>query len=127
MRVIGAIVLILGLAAIVLGVLFMLQANSGQQEIADQIAPLLISQVNDKYDQVDAAVEQMKTTAGGQVQPDNPMFSNYINVFAQRSSLGLSKSNIGNVKAVRMSGIIDIGIGLGLVLTGAALFRKVSA
>ncbi len=127
MRVIGSIVLILGLAAIVLGVMFLLEANSGQQEIVDQIAPLKVSEVNDKYDYVDKAVEDMKAASGGQVQADNPMFSTYINVFAQRTSLGLTKSNLGNVKAVKMSGFVDIGMGLALVLAGAALFKKAAA
>ena len=113
MRVIGAIVLILGVAAIVLGVVFIVQANAGQQEIVDQIAPLQISEVDNRYDQVDMKVSSMEQT--------DPTYTSY---FSQRTSLGLTRSNIGNVKAVRMNGILDIGIGAGLVLTGAALFLK---
>ena len=127
MRVIGAIVLILGVAILVMGVVFLFQASSGQQEISDQLAPLQISEVNDRYDLVDKAVDDMKAASGGQVTPDNPMFSTYINAFAQRSSLGLSKANIGNVKFVRVSGIVDIAAGLGLVLAGVVLFRKPAA
>lgn len=113
MRIIALITLILGLAAIVLGVMFVLQAGSGQQEITDSIAPLTIDKVATTYDQVSAQLKQIPQT--------DP---NYLPTSLQKTSLGLAKSNIGAVKAVRMNGYVDIGVGIALVLTGMAFFAK---
>ena len=66
------------------------------------------------YAQVSAQVSQM--------QPGTD--PNYLLLSGQRTSLGLAKSNIGNMKILRINGIVDIIIGLSLVLTGLALFKK---
>ncbi|OGO32662.1 MAG: hypothetical protein A2Z29_04795 [Chloroflexi bacterium RBG_16_56_11] len=126
MRLLAVIVMIIGLASVVLGVIFIFQANAGNQEIIDQIAPLEISQVEDRYDQVDATVEQLKVAEGAALQAGNPSNS-YLYVSAQRTSLGLTKSNIGNVKAARMNGIVDIVLGVGLVLAGWGIYKKSAA
>ena len=113
MRVLAVIVIILGLAALVLGILFIPQASSGEKEIADSIAPLTLDKVSDTYDQIDQQVKQM--------QPTDPQYLTY---FAKRTSLGLAKANIGVAKFVRTSGTINIIVGLGLVLAGFVLLRK---
>jgi hypothetical protein len=104
---------ILGIAAIVFGVLYIVQAGSGQQEIADSIAPLTIDKVPGMYDQVSAQLKQI---------PQND--PNYLPTSLQKTSLGLAKANIGAVKSVRMTGYINIGLGLGLALAGIALMSK---
>lgn len=113
MRIVALVTLILGLAAMVFGVILIFQAGSGQQEIIDSIAPLTIDKVEPMYDQVSAQITQVPQT--------DP---NYLGVALQKTSLGLAKANIGTVKAVRMNGIVDIIVGMGLVLTGIALFKK---
>jgi hypothetical protein len=117
MRVLAIIVIILGLGSLVLGILFFPQASSGEKQIKDSLAPdLVISQVNAMYDKMDQAVKNTAKT--------DPAYSTY---FANRTSLGLAKANIGTVKAIRMIGIAEIAIGLGLVLGGFVLLRKNAA
>jgi hypothetical protein len=125
MRILALITLILGLAALVFGVVFIFMAGSGQQEIADSIAPLTLGEVNAKYEAVSAKYDGIKMAEepniqAGQALP-SPMY-NYLS--SQRALLGLAKANIGNVKAVRINGIVDIMVGASLILTGIVLYRK---
>jgi hypothetical protein len=128
MRIIAAIVVILGLAVLVMGVLFITQAASAKQEIADQIAPLPTADVAAKYDEVAAKQGQVKAAEepkiqAGQAGPSD--MYNYLSV--QRTSLGLAKANLGTANFVRMSGMVDALLGLALVLAGWMLFKKSAA
>jgi hypothetical protein len=128
MRVIGVIVIILGLAALVFGILFIPQASSAEKEIADSVAPLTLDQVNDKYDAVAAKYNQLKMAEEPGIQAGTAAPSpTYNYLAAQRALLGLAKSNIGTAKFVRTNGLIDIIVGLGLVLAGFVLLRKSSS
>jgi hypothetical protein len=125
MRALAVIVIILGLAGIVFGILFIPQASSADKEIADSVIPLKVSDVDAKYDAVTAAFNQQMAKEEPGIQAHTAQASatyNYLS--AQRALLGLAKANIGNVKFVRTSGIINIIVGLGLVLAGLVLFRK---
>ena len=127
-RIIGMVVAIVGVASLILGIIFIVQAGSARQEIADSIAPLNISEVNAKYDAVKVkqaqlmAAEEPKIQAG-QAQPTTM----YIYLTAQKVGLGLAKTNIGLAGFLQTSGIIDIVVGVGLVLAGVALCRKETA
>ena len=128
MRVISVIVVILGLASLVLGVLFITQAASAEQEVADLIAPLPLADLDAKYDAVKAKADAVRATEEPQIQAGQAMPSamyNYLSV--QRTSLGLCRTNIGTASFVRTTGIINIIIGAGLVLAGLALLRKASS
>jgi hypothetical protein len=131
MRILGVIVTILGLAAIVFGILFIPQASSAEKQIADSVAPLQLDQVDGKYDVVSASYDQMKMAVEPTLQAKQPVDANMMDTYnylsAQRALLGLAKANIGTAKFVRTNGIIDIIAGLGLVLTGIVLLRKSSA
>jgi hypothetical protein len=125
MRVMAILVIILGLATLVFGILFIPQASSGEQEIADSVAPLKLSEVNDHYDAVSAAFNQYMAKEEPAIQTHTAEASatyNYLS--AQRALLGLAKANMGTAKMVRTTGIVDIIAGLGLVLAGLALLRK---
>jgi hypothetical protein len=125
MRVLAIIVIILGLAGIVFGILFIPQASSGEKEIADSVAPLTLDQVNEKYDAVSAQFNKAMAAEEPQIQTGKAAPSamyNYLS--AQRALLGLAKANMGTTKAVKTNGIIDILLGLGLVLAGLVLLRK---
>lgn len=125
MRIMAIIVIILGLAAVVFGILFIPQANSARQQVADSIAPLTLSEVNDKYDAVAAKYTAIKNAEEPKIQAGQAMPSDMYNYLsAQRALLGLAKSNIGTAKMVMTSGIIDILVGVGLLLGGLALLRK---
>jgi hypothetical protein len=113
MRILSLVTLILGLAAIVLGVVFMMNASSGNDEIATSVAPLTLDQVGPTYDQLVAAVSQMPKT--------DP---SYVATFGQKTAIGLAKSNMANMKILKLNGIVDIIIGAGLLLAGLALFIR---
>jgi hypothetical protein len=125
MRILSLVVIILGIAAMAFGVIFVLQANAGNDEIIASIAPLTLDQVEPKYDAVSAKYDQVKTAEepaiqGGTAAP-SAMY-NYLS--SQRALLGLAKANIATVKVVRSNAFVTIGVGLGLVLAGFATFRK---
>jgi hypothetical protein len=109
MRILALVTLILGLAAIVLGVVFMMNSGSGNDEIATSVAPLTLDQVEPTYIQLVAAVSQAPNDAA---------------LFGKKTALGLAKANIANMKILNLNGIVDIIVGLGLLLTGIALFSK---
>jgi hypothetical protein len=50
---------------------------------------------------------------------------NYLTV--QRTGLGLARTNVGLVGFIRMAGIINVVLGLGLVLIGVAAPAKSKA
>ncbi|OGO17856.1 MAG: hypothetical protein A2Z15_05580 [Chloroflexi bacterium RBG_16_50_11] len=128
MRILALIVMVIGLAALVCGVIFLPMASSGRNEIATSIAPLTLDQVNAKYDVVAAKYDQIKMAEEPAIQAQTAMPSamyNYLS--AQRALLGLAKANIGTVNFIQFVGILNILIGLGMVLTGFFIFRKNSA
>ena len=125
MRAMAIIVVILGIASLVVGILFITQAASAKQEVADLIAPLTLAELDDKYDAVKAKADAAKAQEEPQIQAGQAMPSamyNYLSV--QRTSLGLARSNVGTADAVRVNGLVDIGVGLALVLAGLVLLRK---
>jgi hypothetical protein len=114
MRVLGILCIILGIAAVVFGILFIPQASSAEQKVADSLtAPVTLGTLDATYDGIDQKVTAMS--------PTDPQ---YVMYFSQRTSLGLARANIGTAQMVRMNGIIDIIVGLGLVLAGFGLLRK---
>jgi hypothetical protein len=125
MRILAIVAILVGLAAIIFGILFIPQASSGEKEIADSIAPLTLDQVNDKYDAVSVKYDALKTAEEPQIQAGKaaPTIT-YVYISAQRALLGLAKSNIGTVTFIRYNGIIDIMVGLGLVAAGTVLLVK---
>ena len=117
MRVLAVIVIILGLAALVFGILFLPKASSAEQEVAESLtSPVTLDTLDITYDNID---QQVRAMQGNEPQ--------YLMLFAQRTSLGLARSNIGTASLVRMLGIVNIFAGVGLVLAGFVLYRKNSA
>ena len=124
-RLSAIIIVVLGLVGLVFGIMFIAQAGSAEQEIANEIRPLTIAEVDAKYETVKtkqmtiAATEEPQIQAG-QAAPSTTY--NYLTI--QRTSLGLTRTNIGLAAFVRSSGIIDIIVGLGLILAGMGLLKK---
>ncbi|MBN1644020.1 MAG: hypothetical protein JW856_04300 [Dehalococcoidales bacterium] len=127
-RVVAWVVALLGVACLVMGIIFIVQANSGRQTIANELSPLTISQVNATYDTVKAkqqalaAVEEPKIQAG-EAAPS----TTYVYLSGQRTSLGLTKANIGLVGFIQTSGIVTILIGVGLLLVSVGSLAKKAA
>src|SRR4030042_4112806 len=105
MRVLGICLIILGLAVLVFGILFIPQASSAKQKVVDSLtAPVTLDNLDSTYDKIDQGLDQMKGN-----EPE------YLGTFAKRTSLGLAKTNVGIAKIVQTSGIIDIIIGVGMI------------
>jgi hypothetical protein len=119
------VVAVLGVVVLVFGIIFITQASSAEQEIADEIQPLTIAEVDAQYEAVKTNQMALAMTEEPQIQAGQAAPSttyNYLTV--QRTSLGLARANIGLAEFVRTSGIIDIIVGLGLILAGVGLFMK---
>jgi hypothetical protein len=125
MRVLGIIVLILGLVGVVFGIVFLPMANSAENEITTQVAPLTLDQVSPKYDAVTAAFNKQMAAEEPQIQAGKALPSAIYNYYAaQRALLGLAKANLGTVTLVRFLGIVNICIGVGLAAAGFYVYRK---
>jgi hypothetical protein len=125
MRAIAVIVIIMGIAALVFGILFVAQAGTAEKEIANSVAPLTLDQVNPKYDAVAVKYDAAKAAEEPKIQAGQAAPSAmYDYLSAQRALLGLAKSNIGLSQFIRISGVVDILMGLGVVLAGVWLMRK---
>ena len=125
MRIIAILVSVLGLVALVFGIVFITQASSAEQQIASEIQPVKIAEVDAKYEAVKTNQMPLRAAEEPNIQAGKAAPSAmYIYLSGQRTSLGLAKANIGVAGFVRMSGIIDIIIGLGLILAGWGLFKK---
>jgi uncharacterized membrane protein YphA (DoxX/SURF4 family) len=120
MRVLAVIVMLLGIASIVFGVIFVTQGIDGKQEVEESIAPLPLDQLDAQYDTVTDQYKQMKAAGA----PPDAQF-NYL--YATKTGLGLARANKGTAEAVMYNGIVDICVGAGLVLGGLGLLRKSSA
>ena len=122
----GAIVIVvLGVAGLVLGLVFIMQASSATQKIADELQPLLIAEVDAKYEAVETSQTALAMSEEPGIQAGTASPSamyNYLSI--QRTSLGLARANIGLTGFVRTNGIIDIVVGLGLILAGVGLYKK---
>jgi hypothetical protein len=121
----GIIVALIVVAILVMGIVFMAQANTGKKTVADEISPVTLSNLNAQYNNVEAAQEKQMAAEepgiqAGQAAP-SAMY-NYLS--AQRALLGLAKSNVATSGFVMMSGTIDIILGIGLALIGVVLYMK---
>lgn len=122
------VIIVLGIASLVFGIIFIFQAGSGTQWISDDIAPLAIKDVDAKYDAVSVNQQKMMAAEEPNIQADKAAPSamyNYLTV--QRTGLGLARTNVGLVGFIRMAGIINVVLGLGLVLIGVAAPAKSKA
>ncbi len=122
------VVAVIGVAVLVLGIVFIAQAGSAKQQIADDIQPLMISEVDGKYDAVSAQHAGMRQQEEPGIQMGTAAPSatyNYLTI--QRTSLGLTRTNIGLAGFIRTNGIIDIVLGIGLVLAAAMVYKQAKA
>ncbi|HTY82053.1 MAG TPA: hypothetical protein VMB24_04660 [Dehalococcoidales bacterium] len=129
MRVIAIIVIILGVASLVAGIVFVTQAATAEKTILQEITPLTsLSQIDPQYDKVTAAFEKTMVAEEPNIQAGKAAPSAmYAYLSGQRALLGLAKSNVGLAMFTRLSGIVGIVLGLGVVLSGLALLRKVQS
>ena len=116
---------IIGVAAIVFGIVFIFQSGPAKKQVADNIAPITLSQLNATYNTVtanlttDMQAEEPNIQAG-KAQPSATLAY----LAAQQAGLGLAKSNVGTADMVLMMGIVDVLIGLGLFVGGMLIPGK---
>jgi hypothetical protein len=128
MRAIAIIVMILGLASLAFGVVFIMQASSAEKEIAESIQPLKLADVDSRYEDVKAKQTAIKMAEEAQIQAGQAQPSamyNYLTI--QRTGLGKTRAEIGMASFTRMSGTINVIVGAGLILAGVGLLKKPSA
>jgi hypothetical protein len=102
-------VTLVGVVAIVMGVLFILGAADSQNTVANEIAPLTISKVNSTYDQLSLGVKANPTD---------------MSLAIQKASLSVAKSNLGVIDFVRKSGILSIVLGVGVGILGLVMVAR---
>jgi len=115
---------LVGVVALVFGIIFITQAGSSAQEVADSIQPVTLAELDGTYETVKAKQIAIRAAEEPQLQAGTAAPSstyNYLTI--QRSSLGLARTNVGLAGFVRTSGILDILVGIGLVLAGVGLFK----
>ena len=105
---------IVGVVCVVFGIMGIIEAGNAEQKVADEIAPMAICDVNANYGQISAAYSAVKDTGTAEE-------SAYL---LQKTSLGLAKSNIGTIKFLRNTAILEIVAGAGFVLAGAGFLMK---
>lgn len=124
MRLCSIVVSLVGVVALVFGIIFITQAGSSAQEVADSIQPVTLAELDGTYETVKAKQIAIRAAEEPQIQAGTAAPSstyNYLTI--QRSSLGLARTNVGLAGFVRTSGILDILVGIGLVLAGVGLFK----
>lgn len=125
MRWIAIVVAVIGLVVLVFGIMLIPQSSSAKKEIASEIQPVKLEEVNAKYDAVKVKQVAIMQQEEPQIQAGKAAPSAmYIYLTGQRTSLGLAKSNIGLTGLVQTIGIINIILGVGVILAGVVLFKK---
>ena len=124
-RIIAMVVALIGVAILVMGIVFEFQSNAGKQKVADEITPVALADLNATYDQVKAGYAHYSALEEPGIRAKTAAPSaTYDYYAAQRALLGMAKSNISLSKFVMMCGTVDIVLGLGLILAGIALYMK---
>jgi hypothetical protein len=119
MRILALLVVILGIAVLVFGIIFIPQASNAKQKVADSLtAPVTLDTLDATYDQISGAYDQLKASGMPSSDPQ------YVMVLGQRTSLGLAKSNVGLAKVLNTLGIVNIIAGVGLIFVGCAMVMR---
>jgi cytochrome c biogenesis factor len=123
MRVVSILVAVLGLLVLAMGVIFITQASSAEKQVADEIQPLKVADVNATYDSVKVKQTALQKAEGAAIQAGNPSIT-YTYLTLQRTSLGLTKSNLGLAKFIRTIGILNIVLGVSLLVLGFEMMGR---
>ena len=123
MKTLAIIVLILGLASLVMGVIFVINSGSARTEVADGIAPVTLADLDGRYDQVKTAQMQVAQQEGAAIQAGNPS-TTYVWLTLQRTSLGLARSSVGIANLTMILGYLNLVIGIALVIVSLGMMRQ---
>lgn len=124
-RWVAIIISLIGVACLVIGIIFIIQGNDGKQSLTVELSPLPLDQVDAQYDVVKEKIAPLRAAEEPNIQAGTALPSpTYSYLSAQRTSLGLARTNIGLTQFITTSGIVDLVLGVGLLLTGMVLFIK---
>jgi hypothetical protein len=127
MKALAIIVLILGLASLVMGIIFVINSGSARDEVADSVAPLPLADLDARYDQVKAGQMQLAPAEQAAIQGGQAPGSLYTWMTLQRTSLGLARSNVGIADLTQILGYLNIVIGIALVVVSLGMMRQNTA
>ena len=114
LKMIALTIAVVGIVCIIFGIMGIMGAGNSEQEVADELAPVTIANLDDTYDQISAAYSAVRGT-------DSPEESVLL---GKKTSLGLARSNIGTIDFVRNTSILEIVIGAGLVIASIGFFKR---
>ena len=127
-RLAGILVLLIAVASLVFGVMFVIQGNDGRQTLINDLSPLPLDQLDAKYDTVKAGAKALAAVEEPAIQAGTALPSaKYAYYSALRTSLGLARTNAGLTQFIITSGYVAIAVGVGLALVGATLCFKAKA
>jgi uncharacterized membrane protein HdeD (DUF308 family) len=124
MKTLAIIVLILGLASLVMGVIFVINSGSARNEVADSIAPLPLGNLNAQYDQVRAGRLQMAPAEGAAINAGQAPSALYSWMTLEETSLGLARSSAGVANLTMILGYLNLVIGIALIIVSLGMMRK---
>jgi hypothetical protein len=128
MRAIALAVAVIGVFILAIGVVFIVQAGSAEQKVEESLqtglSPIGLGDVEAAYDKASDTMVQMKPGELQQVAAGKSVSDNYLKVVNQRTGYGLTRTNIGLAQFTRISGILNVVLGVSLVLIGLALLSR---
>ncbi len=108
---------IVGVVAIVFGIMGIMEASKSEDKVAEELAAYNVELCN-----VHAAYGQASATLGQAMQSGDA--EKIQDARLDKGSLGLAKSNVGTIKFLRNTAILEIIAGAGFVLAGVGLFKR---
>ncbi len=126
MKTLAIIVVIIGLASLVMGTIFVFNSFSARDDVATSIAPLPVNNLNSQYDQVNQMQQAQTQQEGAAIQKGDPS-AGYVWLTLQRTSLGLARSNMGLANLTQILGYLNIVIGIALVIVSLGMLRRSNA
>lgn len=118
-NILSILVAVIGVVCIVLGILFVMESNSGKTTVVNELTAsgVTVDNIDAKYDAAKAGLAQ--AVAAGTAGTETAQSLGW-----QKVSLGLGKTNLAMVDFVQKSGILAVVLGAGFLLAGAGLMKK---
>jgi hypothetical protein len=118
-NILSILVAVVGVVAIVFGVMFMMSASSSRATLVDELkaSNLTLATLDAAYDQAKAGLTQ--ALGAGAAGAESAQSAGW-----QKASLSAAKASRGTIDFVEKSGMLTIVLGVGFVLSGWAIMKK---
>jgi hypothetical protein len=120
-------VAVIGVVAIVFGVLFMMQANSSRTTLVAELkaSGITLATLDKTYDTAKAGLAAASAALATAPDAAKAAVNEKIQDAGwQKASLSAAKASRGTIDFVQMSGILSIILGAGFVVTGYLVMKK---